>query len=827
MATDGPAPSSAAPTAYSLELHILSPSAGVPQPLLLRGIPASTTIRQLKERLRNGLDAKPADNAQRLIHRGRLLARDEETLLDVFGEDAIRSAERQTLHLVLREAPDAQATPPTQHATSNIAPGPVGAATQGHTTAHNPVHGPQPAATNANPQQAPFTTTIHNLPHPPQQNISFGIAPQVQVRIGHGQWPSVPNISNAPQPGVPQFPMHGMPSTGQNVNLPPGYTAQQFAQHQLQWTATMNAQMAQRRMEELLNQNRPDRGRPGPNAAQEGAGPRTASPAAAIRTSSPYQQDATRTVIREGVGPNGQQWRIVTNEAVPNPLVRAARTGSPFSGPDMQHGFRPPAPGTIPQQPRSVPPGGPFGGNDVHNILNQADVSQATRTMTDAMRRNASTSSLASLASAHAARPIIPGVTVPSRTGSAAGTPDPHRAAGFARPMFPFQPPPPPQTTAAPRNPEVYILSSPAGPRALLVNSDQHTYFTPQGRGPLPGTWGITGIAGTPTPLQYPAMAFNSMLQTPIAGPQQAGNPFAGQTLGTPAPPTPQAQNTQLQGQPGLPPTPQVQPPADNVVARPADAQPAVQAQEIRMIPIWPHIWMVARLALFVWWFTTPESSWTRWLTVMSIALGLFLANTGVLNPLIEQFWVPVRGHIENLMPLADNHGRRQPGQNQAAGAGADAVAGDRNGRAGQVPNPAETAARLVEQRRNANAHWLLDAVRRLERAGLIFLASIAPGIAERHIEHLEAEARAERQLAELQATQATEAAEREAAAQAAAQESSGTAETSLATEATETSTTRNVEEQSGIGAGASSDFQPAAQGAGEMRQRAGHETAA
>ncbi|KAJ1329625.1 homocysteine-responsive endoplasmic reticulum-resident ubiquitin-like domain member 1 protein [Microdochium nivale] len=825
MATDGPTASAiTAALPDNLDLHILSPSPGVPQPLLLHGIPTTTTIRQLKDRLRNTLDAKPADNAQRLIHRGRLLACDDDTLLDVFGQDAIRSAERQTLHLVLRDALDAQAAPAVHQAPPNATPAFDGTAPHVPATA-NPFHGPQPIPGNASQQQAQFTTNIHNQPHPLQQNIAFGIVPQVQVRVGHGQWPPVPVIPNAPQPGVPQFPMHGIPPMGHAPNLPPGYTAQQFAQHQLQWTATMNAQLAQRRMEEFMNHNRADRGRPGPGTPQDGAGPRIASPAAAIRTSSPYQQDATRTIIREGIAPNGQQWRIVTNEAVPNPLVRAARTGSPFSVPDLQHGFRPPAPGSIPPQPRSVPPGAPFGGNDVHNILNQADANQATRAMTDAMRRNASTSSLATLASNHSAHPIPPGVTIPSRTGSAAGTPDPLRASGFARPIFPFQPPPPAQASSATRLPEVYILSSPTGPRALLVNSDQHTYFTPQGRGPLSGAWGIPGTAGPPMPLHNPAMPFSSMLPTPIAGPQQAASPLTGARLGSPAPPTPQAQNDQAQGQAGPPLPLQGLPQPNNVVARPHDAQPGVQLQEIRMIPIWPHIWMVFRLALFVWWFTTPESSWSRWLTVISMALGLFLANTGILNPLIEHFWVPVRVHIENLMPLADNHGRRQPARDQAAGAAVNAVADDTNaGVTAQQPTPAATAARLVEQRRNANAHWLLDVVRRLERAGLIFLASIAPGVAERHIEHLEAEARAERQLAELEATRAAEEAEREATAQTAAQ-SSGDAETTSATETTETNATANIEAQSGSGAGTSGDFQQAAQGAGELRQRAGHET--
>lgn len=92
MATGGSQPAEGtSSTPGSVDLQIMSPSPGVPQPWLIRGIPPTTSVRQLKERLRNVLEARPADNAQRLIHRGRLLARDDETLLGIFGEDAVCS----------------------------------------------------------------------------------------------------------------------------------------------------------------------------------------------------------------------------------------------------------------------------------------------------------------------------------------------------------------------------------------------------------------------------------------------------------------------------------------------------------------------------------------------------------------------------------------------------------------------------------------------------------------------------------------------------------------------------------------------------------------
>lgn len=94
MADQQPANSSAGPqedAPLAVNLHIVSPSAGVGN-LRFPGLPATTTIQQLRERIRESLPSRPADDHQRLIHRGRLLARDTDTLQNIFGEDAVRPA---------------------------------------------------------------------------------------------------------------------------------------------------------------------------------------------------------------------------------------------------------------------------------------------------------------------------------------------------------------------------------------------------------------------------------------------------------------------------------------------------------------------------------------------------------------------------------------------------------------------------------------------------------------------------------------------------------------------------------------------------------------
>lgn len=71
-------------------LQIVSPSTAVNRPLLFPGIAATTTIKQLKEKIRESLPLRPADDHQRLIHRGRALMRETDSLLEVFGEPTVR-----------------------------------------------------------------------------------------------------------------------------------------------------------------------------------------------------------------------------------------------------------------------------------------------------------------------------------------------------------------------------------------------------------------------------------------------------------------------------------------------------------------------------------------------------------------------------------------------------------------------------------------------------------------------------------------------------------------------------------------------------------------
>lgn len=88
---EGAASSSAAPPAGELHVNIsiVSPSLGVNAPLSFSDLPVSTTVGQLKQKIRDALDSKPSNDRQRLIHQGKLLAKEHETFLEVFGEQRV------------------------------------------------------------------------------------------------------------------------------------------------------------------------------------------------------------------------------------------------------------------------------------------------------------------------------------------------------------------------------------------------------------------------------------------------------------------------------------------------------------------------------------------------------------------------------------------------------------------------------------------------------------------------------------------------------------------------------------------------------------------
>lgn len=425
----------------------------------------------------------------------------------------------------------------------------------------------------------------------------------------------------------------------------------------------------------------------------------------------------THTVYRETVGPNGHSYHVET-------VIRPGGPGPP----GQQNGLSP---------------------MDVQNILRGADANQATAAMTSAMQRSASGASIQS-------RPLNqPGVTTPMfgpgppTTTSGRATPDLSTISAIGAGQFAV--PAGNQANPSRQGMEVYILSSPDGPRALLLNNTtSETYFTPRLR--FQNSMPHLRTAASFSNLAYAAMQphtpqNNYQQYLPQQLPQQQNRPQQQEQQ--------QWNNGQMVNN---------QAPAAAAGQQPAlhPANPPVAGIPPLLLQAWPHIWLIFRLAVFVWLFTSPNSSWSRWFTVICLAILVFLLSTGILNGVAANTWRPIGRHLENLLPTPEQHVRRQRPAPHGRGAPGEQEPLVQTGEL----DPAQMAARLVAQRDRQS--WFTTQVRRLERAGLLFLASIAPGVAERHIANLEAEARAEetrRREAEEAAAAATAVAEAEGGA--------------------------------------------------------------
>jgi hypothetical protein len=78
------------PAAETFTLKVVSPSTGATGPLAFPLLPTGTTVKELKQKIRESLPIEPSDENQRLIHRGRMLARENETMSEVFGAETVR-----------------------------------------------------------------------------------------------------------------------------------------------------------------------------------------------------------------------------------------------------------------------------------------------------------------------------------------------------------------------------------------------------------------------------------------------------------------------------------------------------------------------------------------------------------------------------------------------------------------------------------------------------------------------------------------------------------------------------------------------------------------
>lgn len=238
--------------------------------------------------------------------------------------------------------------------------------------------------------------------------------------------------------------------------------------------------------------------------------------------------------------------------------------------------------------------------------------------------------------------------------------------------------------------PMVYLLSSPSGPQAILVSP--------------------SGLYGTiPRIISFPNES--APLTTNYQQRHRNQPHFIDRAEDF------RAQRPAVHGPPNL---------AQPV---PQDQAPARDLARI-LLPFGGHIWLFVRLFGFVYLFM-PGGGWRRAAVFAVSALVVLFLQSGIFRPIYQAALEPFRRHVEGLVPLADN-GRRDIG----GGQGADAPGGDNEAQAaaGEVPDVRQVAERLLREREQRDFGVVRQYLRSFERAVAIFLASLVPGIGERHI---------------------------------------------------------------------------------------------
>ncbi|MCJ1379612.1 hypothetical protein MMC17_002714 [Xylographa soralifera] len=737
-------------------LNILSPSSEVPQKLTYPDIPTSTTIRELKQRIQNDVETRPGPERQRLIYRGRALVQEEKTLEDIFGHAAVQSSDVFSLHLVLpplqNQVPYNVSNPFTRQPVNANLPleRPVGLPPLPAGTATIP---PRPASTGQSPGNTGMRSTTpiaggfaihpqHNgvpwqgiqfqqgqLPAPMQELLNAHLAALGQPPAGQPTSAAFPpsngfaHIHNHANPWQHPPPFAQFPGFPQ-PNMHPVLAQQQQAliQQQQAYRAASGQQgfsalpppTAQNQDPAAIPSMQLERG-PG---LSNGLPNRMGSPG----TSS--------TIVREGQGANGAQWRVVINQSTTT-LTPQGTTNQ-----------LPPAPMALPSSPLTNVQGAPTISGE------GAPLGQSPNTT----EMNATPQSVNSLLGRESYWPNSPLAIVQQRLSQLERSLDQrtppsngevwqvrnqlqnlrgqqpdlppgletslntrlnnisirvaHMRTQIANSMIPTinVASPIPNAPAVPStDTTVYLLSSPTGPHALLV-APTGIYSTSAGSGTM-STDAINRTRQGVDPVVNQNLA---RIQVPVFNNEQEIRDNQ------------DIQVIQAEGQPQQ------------------EQQPDQVGDLARvLLPLGGHLWLLVRLFGFVYFFTSG-AGWHRTVLLCACALVVFIGQTGVFRPIQQALWDPFRRHIEGLVPLAGNNGDANNDRGVLNGQGPTVP----------LPTPQQVAERLLRERNDQGNGVVRRNIRRIERATALFVASLVPGVGERHIAARDA-AEAARQAAE------------------------------------------------------------------------------
>lgn len=652
--------------------------------------------------------------------------------------------ESQTLHLVLRPTGVEPPTfPPAPLAGPQRVPTPILNPLQARpqSTPIVPIHGVPTQLPHPGLQQTTQHQLLHQADHLQNMMVQrLQTLQQETVRLQQDMM-NIEQRSRALAAGHPGLFPSQQPAMVHAPHVNPGLPGQ----FQLPNRGFMPHTSLPASVQTLIAQQQRDRAAEGRQGAQDtgfGASLNGGShPGSGRASPNILRPDHHTTHTREGVGPNGERWHITVNETTTTfPIA----TGVPHQHQHHHH--------------HNPTPQNPLANNPIlenlHAILRQADRNAAppiqnnVAPITGAERvpSNPLPTSSTAAHTQSALRPLVPPAPVPNSPAPSL-SPNPAVQLPLYNTAIPSTSAPvvpvisnPTENPPDGAGPMVYILSSPHGPRALLLSTNSETFYTPR----------------------QPSRRRRQEMAIPANGvvPQIDGRGLPMPVLRNPD------RRRVRQERFGYAQPEQQNPPLAHAAAH-AHANPGAGALAAQIGPL---VWLFVRLAGFVWFFTAGNSSWLRFFMVSAFALGIFIVNTGLLTGVFEQLWGPIRRHVETLIPLAGPDAALVPAQNarippappqaEAAAAAPAENRPARRRRPGEL-DPAEVAARLIEQHRQANGGWLMAQMRRAEHAALLFLASLIPGVGERHIAAREAEAaaaEAERLRVEAEAAAAEDA---------------------------------------------------------------------
>ncbi|KAL2871869.1 uncharacterized protein BJX67DRAFT_340850 [Aspergillus lucknowensis] len=131
------------------------------------------------------------------------------------------------------------------------------------------------------------------------------------------------------------------------------------------------------------------------------------------------------------------------------------------------------------------------------------------------------------------------------------------------------------------------------------------------------------------------------------------------------------------------------------------------------------RLWLFVRLYFFCYMFSAP-GTWTRIIYVALAVMASVLSETSVPRRAYEMVLAPVQRHLEGLVHFAPDE--QIPPRPQGAAAAGNGV----------------TTNQQAVIRDDRGANWMAGvhhSLRRVERSAALFIASLVPGVGERHIE--------------------------------------------------------------------------------------------